>query len=350
MKQRKWAQAEGAFRRAITSQPDLAEAYSNLGVLLAGRGKLAQAETTFRQATRRFPRVGQAYFNLGVFLARQGKLAQAEAAYRKAIKYQPGFAKAYYGLGYLQELEEKWARAEEAYQKAIDLRPNYPDAYCNLGYVLKRQGCFREALAAIQRGYRLGVKIPGKRFKGNFALEIKQIKVLIRVDNLLTRYLKGEVKVNADARLNLAFICSRFKRRYATATRLYQESFTADPKLADNPIWANRYDAARAAALAGSGRGKDADKLDDIQRTHHRRQAHTWLRAELAKWTNLLEKRTEKTRPTVKHWMRTWQADADLASVRESCALAGFPEAERKQWQQLWQEVEALRKRATRRK
>jgi hypothetical protein len=43
--------------------------------------------------------------------------------------------------------------------------------------------------------------------------------------------------------------------------------------------------------------------------------------------------------------MRAWQRDEDLAGVRGD-TLAKLPEAERREWQKLWQEVEELRKRA----
>ena len=48
------------------------------------------------------------------------------------------------------------------------------------------------------------------------------------------------------------------REQFAVATRLYVDAFVADPTLADGVHPGNRYDAARVAALTGSGRGKDA--------------------------------------------------------------------------------------------
>ena len=42
--------------------------------------------------------------------------------------------------------------------------------------------------------------------------------------------------------------------------------------------------------------------------------------------------------------MHYWQQDADFTAVRD--ALAKLPEAERAEWHKLWQDVEALLKRA----
>jgi hypothetical protein len=44
--------------------------------------------------------------------------------------------------------------------------------------------------------------------------------------------------------------------------------------------------------------------------------------------------------------LRLWQGDAALAGVRDGAALDRLPEVERKQWRQMWADVEALRARA----
>ena len=44
--------------------------------------------------------------------------------------------------------------------------------------------------------------------------------------------------------------------------------------------------------------------------------------------------------------MQRWQGDAAFAGVRGPEALARLPQAERPGWQQVWQEVAALQKRA----
>jgi hypothetical protein len=101
----------------------------------------------------------------------------------------------------------------------------------------------------------------------------------------------------------------------------------------------HRYHAACAAALAGCGQGKDADKLTDTERARLRRLALDWLRADLKVWGLLLDEGPDKVRPVIVGRMRHWQADAYLAGVRGSAALAKLPKAERQAWQDLWDEV-----------
>ena len=44
--------------------------------------------------------------------------------------------------------------------------------------------------------------------------------------------------------------------------------------------------------------------------------------------------------------LRHWRKDADLAAIRDADALATLPEAERRDWLALWDEVDALIRKA----
>jgi hypothetical protein len=73
-----------------------------------------------------------------------------------------------------------------------------------------------------------------------------------------------------------------------------------------------------------------------------RRQALDWLRADLDANTSLADEATG--RPSVQRRMTIWLKDAALAGVREENSLASLPEPERKEWRQLWADVQALLK------
>jgi hypothetical protein len=60
-----------------------------------------------------------------------------------------------------------------------------------------------------------------------------------------------------------------------------------------------------------------------------RRQAHSWLRADLAGWAGQLKEGTPKGRSQVQAALRIWQNDPTLAGVRDAGALAALPPAER---------------------
>jgi serine/threonine-protein kinase len=121
----------------------------------------------------------------------------------------------------------------------------------------------------------------------------------------------------------------------------------AAPKFAEDVPASTRYNAACAAALAGCGRGKDAADLDDAKRARLRRQALTWLRLDLAWWGKSLDGGKPQSRALVRSRMRHWRSDDDLAVVRGKDALARIPAEERKEWERLWTEVDALIRRAS---
>jgi serine/threonine-protein kinase len=135
------------------------------------------------------------------------------------------------------------------------------------------------------------------------------------------------------------------KGLHGVATRLWSDALAADPRLADDRRAQHRYSGACAAALAGSGRGRD-EPPDEAARAGFRRQALDWLRAELAAWSGVLEKGPAQARPDITRTLQHWKADGDLAGVRDPDAVARLPEPERRAWRALWADVDALLTRA----
>jgi hypothetical protein len=68
----------------------------------------------------------------------------------------------------------------------------------------------------------------------------------------------------------------------------------------------------------------------------------TWLRADLELWKQRLTGGKPPERQAAQQALRHWQADPDLAGVRDRAALAKLPEAERQDWAKLWGDVAAL--------
>src|SRR5262249_21666915 len=190
--------------------------------------------------------------------------------------------------------------------------PNYAEAHCNLGHVLVALGRFPEALAALKMGHQLGS--PRANWPYRSDEWVRQVERLLQLDAQLAKVLKGDSPPAAAAeRLQLAWFCQQpYKRLPATAVRFYAEAFAAEPKRAGDVGAGHRKNAACAAARAGGGRGKDAEKPDEPERARLRRQAHAWLQADLAAWRQQLEKAPSTTRAVVLQQLEHWQRDADL--------------------------------------
>jgi hypothetical protein len=204
-----------------------------------------------------------------------------------------------------------------------------------LGSVLKKMGRLTEALEVLRRGSE------DPRVAPHLANYLRECEHLVELDGKLSKILRGEAQpANNAERLELAHLCVEYKKLNLAAVRFYRDAFSAQPDVADDLKAQPRYNAACAAALAGCGQGKDAAGLSGKERVRLRQQALDWLREDLAAWRRLLEKEPDKARPVVDQQMRHWQQDSDFAGVRGPEALAGLPEAERKEWRELWADVE----------
>ena len=112
---------------------------------------------------------------------------------------------------------------------------------------------------------------------------------MVELDRKLPAILTGTPS-RADAAESLGFaqLCY-VKKLHGASARFWSEAFQARPNLADDMKVQNRYNAACAAALAGSGQGKDDPPLDDVTKARWRKQALDWLKADLGAWSKILD-------------------------------------------------------------
>src|SRR5262249_7483325 len=103
-----------------------------------------------------------------------------------------------------------------------------------------------------------------------------------------------------------------------------------------------RYLAARCAALAGCGLGNDGAKLGADEQAHWRKQAREWLRADLAAWSETLASGSPMDHELARKMLKPWQAEPDLAGLREPQEIDKLSPDERRECEALWHEVREL--------
>jgi serine/threonine protein kinase len=313
------------------------------------------------------------YWNYAERLRKAGRVEEAKAVYHRSLKHlekvvhDPMYSAS---LTWLPTSSTRWIEGE-IYDLEMTPRPpwfsrveNSVDSLFRFGDDLNDLGMPADAEAAIRLGLGLYKQlVPAKDPVFEW---VRNCERLVEVDGKLSALLSGQRQpADNTERLGLAWICQAHKHRYAAATHFYRDAFAADPKLTGNRPSSRRYNAACAAALAGCGQGPEATALGDKDRLRLRQQALDWLRADLVAWRKLLGKEPDKFRSLVRRAMQHWQQDMDLGGarlnrekdiglskwswqrdekigVRGAAALAQLSEAERQQWQKLWQEVEAL--------
>ena len=87
------------YTRALALNPNLSEAYNNLGVVLRGTGRPEAAVACYRRAIALRPRNGSSYTNLGNVLRDLGRSQAAVASHQQAVYLEPNNPNALHNLG-----------------------------------------------------------------------------------------------------------------------------------------------------------------------------------------------------------------------------------------------------------
>jgi Flp pilus assembly protein TadD len=117
---------------------------SNLGAVLAERGRVEDATVWYGRAIATDGAFAPAHNNLGAAFARQDRNEEAEALHRRALALKPDFADAHYNLGVVLQGQGRYAEALASYRKAVELKPDTVDARWNLAYLMLLMGDFAD--------------------------------------------------------------------------------------------------------------------------------------------------------------------------------------------------------------
>jgi tetratricopeptide (TPR) repeat protein len=318
--------------------------------------------------------------HLGKYLAQAGSWTASAELLERAQRRHPADFWVNYALG-MSLSEQKPPRTDKAvgfFRAALAIRPQSRIAHLLLAKQLLRQAHTAEALAHFRRYDELsGSTDPratlvladfGRKSlqEGDFAAAAAQLKMAFELHGLkdlrgqqltdlartaermaqletkLPAFLSGEAKpAGAEERILLAQICPH-KKLYAASARFYVEAFAAQPKLANDVLQMHRYQAARAAAMAGTGQGEDAAKLDDTARAEWRNHARKWLQSDLAFFEQAVRGGQPQTRVAVRQLLQRWRSEPDLAGIRDAAALAKLPPEEQDAFRKLWGRVDGL--------
>jgi len=328
------------LRKAIELDPKLGAPYRNLGIAFNGKRRYDQAILVLRKAIELDSKDASVHNNLGLALNETGQYDRAISILRKATELDPNLAAAYSNLGRAHYEKGQFDEAIPILQRAIELDPVASFAQTYLGGALLASGRFAEALASARRYDRsLPPNNPERREREQLVHRLEQ---MVDLEEKLPAILRGDIKLFADDELTAFPELCQYKKHWLTSARFWQEAFAAKPQLAADLNAGHRYNAACAAARAATGRGGDAAKLGDEQRTRWRQQSREWLRADLEAWTSRLKTGSTAERVAIQQQLSHWKVDPDLASIRDDGELTKLSEPERTAWRALWTDVAGL--------
>jgi tetratricopeptide (TPR) repeat protein len=329
--------------KALQLDEKCARALAERGNSYLQRGEYPKALADCSHSIELHPTDAFTWYTRGAVYQALGDPESALANCAKAVDLAPGNPWTHGNLGDVLLNMGRAKEAADAYRKAIAIDKDVAEFHCGLAFALRNQGEFREALGGMRRGHELRSRRPDGSSPS--AQWVRQCERLVELDEHLPDFLSGKRSpASPEERLELAELCVRIQRNRA-AVRFYDEAFTPLSPRTAPLIGAHSYNAACAAALAGCGKGKDADQLDDKERAGLRRRALDWLRGNRESAERLLGRKPEMA-PNLARALKHWLADPDLAGVRGPESLARFPEAERQAWQKLWKDISDLLKRA----
>ncbi len=161
----------------------------NKAVHLHLAGKLPEAITEYRLATISDPRLAEAHSNLGLIYNQQHKYDQAMSEFHKALAINPKDAITYNGVGAAMRAQRNMLAAVRNWQTAVSMDPNLASAHYNLGTAYEMDKDFEKALAEYKEAvkhddqlgeayYRMGLIL---QKMGNKTLAIEQFKQAIKV-------------------------------------------------------------------------------------------------------------------------------------------------------------------------
>lgn len=116
--------AEQAYKKALSLDPTLSNALTNLGNLEYRRRQVEVAEHYYRQALACDPEQPEALYNLGFLHFEREEVDQAVDLFRQALQSDPSFADAHFNLAMALEERGERANAQPHWQQYLTLEPD----------------------------------------------------------------------------------------------------------------------------------------------------------------------------------------------------------------------------------
>ena len=142
------AQGQALYEAILKAEPGHFDALHYSGLLAAHTKHPEKAVKLINEATKINPNSAEAYSNLGVILQELGQWDAALASCNKAIALKPDFAAAYYNRGNVLKHLRMWDTALASYNRAIALKADYVEAHSNRGVILQKLNQWDASLAS----------------------------------------------------------------------------------------------------------------------------------------------------------------------------------------------------------
>ncbi|HEX6861811.1 MAG TPA: tetratricopeptide repeat protein [Thermoanaerobaculia bacterium] len=149
LRDKRFAEAAAAYRKALEADPRDAAIWADLGVALQGLQDLAGAEQSYRKAVELEPTLARAHYNLGTLLAARGSRKEGIEHLETAVRLDPESKGALFNLGQALAAAGEPARALDAWDRLLKLDPRDTVARFHRAQALSALGRPAEAAAEL---------------------------------------------------------------------------------------------------------------------------------------------------------------------------------------------------------
>ncbi len=244
---RNWvALAQGACKRAVDLDKDLAIAHNCLGEVSNGTGEYQQATDEFQHAANLDPSNDDALLGLASAYDKLGRAQEAESYFERAIQLHPQYWRGYSSLGNFYFHAARYREAEEQYRRLTMLVPEGAFGYSNLGAAYLAEGRYGEAVAEFKRSLQLKSNATAYSnlatayfFEHHFAEAARTYEMAIQQKD--AEYWQwGNL---AEAYALVPAESARVQPTYLKAAELVSEVLHVNPRDAEAIHWASLYQA-----------------------------------------------------------------------------------------------------------
>jgi predicted O-linked N-acetylglucosamine transferase (SPINDLY family) len=147
--------AAASIERALTLNPQFAEAHLNKGALYGHLGRYDEALAALERAVTLKPKLAKAWLEYGNAFHALNRDDDALIAYNKALALKPDESSAWLCRGNALTELRRYDEAFAAYNKALTIDPELPGAWLGRGNCFRETERFDEALGAYEKALSL---------------------------------------------------------------------------------------------------------------------------------------------------------------------------------------------------
>jgi tetratricopeptide (TPR) repeat protein len=154
-KLRQWGPALEALRKGTEVDPNSADLYFQMGLIMIGAGVPRQALELFQKVAAKRPDSATIRVGLGQACLASDQLAEAEKQLAEAVRLSPDYDEPYFLLGNCYQEQNQLEKAIASYRKALDYSPERAEFHFALGLAFSRQGNLEPALVELRKAAQL---------------------------------------------------------------------------------------------------------------------------------------------------------------------------------------------------